>query len=344
MTKPLKILFIPVSSAQGTGEYMRSLIIALAIKQQWPDSNIRFVLNKHAPYASQCPFPADLLEQSATKEVAAVKQILASFLPNVTVFDCSGRASQVRFAHHCGSKVVFISQHKKKRRRGFSIGRLPYLDAHWITQFQFVDGGLSLLERLKLAVFRGKTPQFIGPVFSPAAAQLPEHLAVISQKPYVVWAAGGGGHLYQGKMATEVFYQAATLLNDAKLQHIVITGPNYQGELPNHPGIICQKALPNPELIRLLQDARLVVCGGGDIMGQAIALQKPVVAVAVAKDQPFRVQQCQAQQLVHSASLDACAICQTVRHALTQPLEQRINIEPGLNYVLDYFRSVQESV
>jgi len=61
---------------------------------------------------------------------------------------------------------VFVSQHKKKRAKGFALRRLSALDAHWIVQFKFVDGDLTALERFKLRLLNKDEPIFTGPVFS----------------------------------------------------------------------------------------------------------------------------------------------------------------------------------
>ena len=106
MSKP-KVLFIPVSSPQGIGEYMRSLVIAQALQAEYPQLDIQFVLNKHAPTAAGCPFPTHLLNNSATKEKAAVNRILEQFKPDLVIFDCSGRASQAQMAKRLGAKVIF---------------------------------------------------------------------------------------------------------------------------------------------------------------------------------------------------------------------------------------------
>ena len=119
-----RIVFLPVSSPKGIGEYMRSLIIAQALQAKWPSLDIQFVLNKHAPSAASCPFPTHLLNNSATKEKAAVNALLQQLKPDLVIFDCSGRASQARQAKKLGAKVVFISQHQKKRAKGFALGRL----------------------------------------------------------------------------------------------------------------------------------------------------------------------------------------------------------------------------
>lgn len=343
MAKPLKILFIPVSSAKGIGEYMRSLIIAEAIKTHWPDTEISFALNKHAPYAQSCPFPHFLLNSSPTKEIKPVNQIVCEYKPDVTVFDCSGRASQIRHAKACGSKVIFISQHKKKRKRGFSFGRLPFIDAHWITQFKFVDGDLTWLEKLKLKICNAKTPQFIGPVFSTPDTVLPEEFSQFANQSFVLWAPGGGGHSHNGIPATDVFYHSAMLLHNQNLKHIVVAGANYQGNLSSNKNIMLVKSLPNVHLMTLVRHAKLIVCGGGDLMGQALVLHKNIVAIPVAKDQPKRIAKCLAQEIIYSAALNQTSILTQVILALNHPIQHTLDVLPGLSHVLSYFESVLES-
>jgi ADP-heptose:LPS heptosyltransferase len=335
MTKPTaKILMIPVSSPQGIGEYMRSLIIAQALKAKWPALDIQFVLNKHAPSAASCPFPTHLLNNSATKEKAAVNQLLQQLKPDLVVFDCSGRASQARQAKKLGAKVVFISQHQKKRAKGFALGRLPALDAHWITQFKFVDGDLSALERFKLRLFKKDPPLFTGPVFSTPQAQLPAEFAQLADKNYSVWAAGGGGHQVHGKSATEEFYLAAQEVATPEQPAILVAGANFTQELPSTEAVMVVKSLPNVQLMTLLNQAALVVSGGGDMMGQAIVLGKNIVAVPVAKDQPDRVLACAAQGLIYPSTLAKSDIVAQCQKALRLPLVAQYPAEPGLQIVL----------
>lgn len=334
MSTQARILMIPVSSPQGIGEYMRSLIIAEALQQQWPGLDIQFVLNKHAPVASSCPFPVHLLNKSATKEKAAVNDLLLQLQPDLVIFDCSGRASQARQAKKLGAKVVFISQHKKKRAKGFALGRLPALDAHWITQFKFVDGDLTALEKFKLRLFKKSAPLFTGPIFSKPQPELPAAFADLSGKAFSVWAAGGGGHQVDGKSATEQFYLAAQQLASAEQPAVLVSGTNFNAQLPATDYVRVVKALPNAELMTLLQQASLVVSGGGDMMGQAIVLGKNTVAVPVAKDQPDRVLACAAEGLIYPATLATTDIVAQCQKALRTPLVSVYSSEPGLQLVL----------
>lgn len=329
------ILMIPVSSPSGIGEYMRCLIIAEALKAQHPDYNIRFVLNRHAPSSQQCPFPVHLLDNSATKEKAAVKAILDETQPDLVIFDCSGRASQARYAKKLGARVVFVSQHKKKRAKGFALNRLIALDAHWITQFKFIDGDVSPLERFKLRLLKKPAPLFTGPVFAEPAGHLPAHVDGLEGPHFSLWAAGGGGHTLQGLSATEVFYQAALKVATPEQPAVFITGGNFKGELPSTPQITVLRSVPNRDLMTLIANANLVVSGGGDMMGQAIVLGRNIVAVPVAKDQPDRVFACATEGLVRPATFSVDDLAQQCQKALEQPLSPNLQQQPGLALVLD---------
>ena len=94
------------------------------------------------------------------------------------------------------------------------------------------------------------------------------------------------------------------------------------------------KSLPNVQLMTLLNQAALVVSGGGDMMGQAIVLGKNIVAVPVAKDQPGRVLACAAQGLIYPATLAKADIVAQCQKALRTPLASVYSSEPGLQLVL----------
>ncbi len=339
MPKTAPILFIPVSSPKGIGEYMRSLIIAEALQQADPSLDIQFVLNRHAPAAASCPFKTHLLEQSATKEKSAVNRLLAELKPALVIFDCAGRSSQARAAKKAGARVVFVSQHKKKRARGFALHRLTALDAHWIVQFKFVDGDLTLLERWKLKLLGKMPPLFTGPVFSAPAAELPPAFANLHGKSYSVWAAGGGGHQIQGHSATEAFYQAALAIATPEQPAVLVAGEHFSGALPSTDSVTVVTSIKNQHLMTLLNQASLVVSGGGDMMGQAIVLGKNIVAVPVASDQPRRIFACAAAGLIRPATLTTADLITQCQRALAQPLHPAVAQRPGLELVLqDIFR------
>ena len=306
----MRFLFIPVSGPDGIGEYMRSLILAEAVLAEWPQAEIAFILSDKAPYLKTCPYPVFNTPLSATQCSPQVMAILQQFKPDIAVFDCSGRAEQYRYAKRLGCHVIFISQHKKKRKRAFALNRIGNIDAHLITQFKFVDGDITWLEKLKLKLFNKPAPYFIGPVFNTPSSILPFNVA----PPYVVFAAGGGGHKIDGKNAADILWETARQWhNESGEQCHVLLGPNYTGGAISSSGVICHKSLVNADLMALLKGAKCAVLGGGDMLSQAVALQVPTIAVAVAKDQPERIKAITKQQLTLPAQLEVNALLQALR-------------------------------
>lgn len=331
-----RILMIPVSSPSGIGEYMRCLILADALKARWPALDLRFLLSREAPVAATCPYPAELLACSATLAGAAVERCLEVLRPDLVIFDCAGRARHARAARRLGARVIYVSQHRRKRARGFAWGRLIALDAHWITQFRFIDGDLGPLERLKLHVLRKPAPHFLGPVHADPAPELPAEFADYRDRPYSLWAAGGGGHRNGTHSATECFHAAAAEFGSPERPVLLVAGANYSGPpLPDGAGLRVVRSLPHATLMTLVAQARLVVCGGGDLMGQALALGRNVLAVAVAKDQPPRIAACVARGLVRTASLDIPALAAAAQVAHTTPLAPVVEERDGLRRAVD---------
>ena len=90
-----RILFVPVSSPIGIGEYMRSLFLARACAARFERADPRFVVSREAPYAQDVPYPAYLTPTSPTKHVAEVNAVVDAFRPEIVVFDASGRAGAI---------------------------------------------------------------------------------------------------------------------------------------------------------------------------------------------------------------------------------------------------------
>lgn len=331
----LTVLMVPVSCTLGTGEYMRSLIIAEGMQQKFPGITIEFVLNKHAPYATSCPFPTHLINASPTKEKQAVNLLLQKIKPNLVIFDASGRAAHARYAKKLNARVAFISQYGKKRKKGFALNRLPALDAHWITQYKFVDGDLTYSERLKLKLLKKQPPLFVGPIFSDPQPALPNSYAALQGKKFSVWAAGGGGQYIQGKSATKTLYEAACKVATPESPAIVITGANFTEQLAPAPNVHIAKLLPNSELMTLLAQSAVIVCGGGAMVGQAVSLGANVVAIPLGKDQPPRIKAFLQKGLIRTSAFNLNQVITQYTNALNEPLSSATRNPSGLHLVLN---------
>ncbi|MGL4473563.1 MAG: hypothetical protein ACRCT7_03760 [Shewanella sp.] len=339
MSSSPKILFIPVSSAEGMGEYMRCVILADAINKTFPSADIHFILSEQAPYALACPYPYSLLKDSPTKAVASVNHIISSYQPDVVFFDASGRKSQLSHAYKLGAKVIFLSQHKRKRARGMKIGRALVTDCHWVVQPEFVIGAISCLDRIKLKLINRPEPINIGPVFTQ-----PDKVSQVTllsryqlmRNEFVLFNAGSGGHKVRGELAADIFAKAAhASYLTSGIVSVMVFGPNYPSALPQFEGVIAIKQLNNKEFINILSAAKAAVLSGGDTLLQAIALRVPTLTAPVSKDQPPRIAACVVAQLAVSSATELEMLKLNVERLLTKEnivtLITRLKCEPNMN-------------
>jgi spore coat polysaccharide biosynthesis predicted glycosyltransferase SpsG len=308
MKIPLNILFIPVSSSEGIGEYMRSLILADAIKQNWSNANICFILSKKAPYAKNCPFPSVLLESSPTKHVAEVNQIMTQFKPDLVIFDASGRQSQLKHAYNVGAKVIFISQHKRKRSRGLKLRRIAVTDKHWVAQPDFIIGPISSFERLKLKIMHKNEPTCLGSIFPKPHKKQQELLLQkydLEKNNFLLFNAGSGGHKKDNLLCIDILAEAAKkIAAETTIIPVIVYGSNYPHDLPKIKGVKCIHSLDNKDFINLLAVSKAAIISGGDTLLQAITLHKPTLAIPVSKDQPARIAACKKNHLILDCSLN----------------------------------------
>ncbi|MGE6461153.1 glycosyltransferase family 1 protein [Pseudoalteromonas tetraodonis] len=319
-----RLLFIPVSSPEGIGEYMRSLQLAQTLKSDYQDAlDIHFILNKHTAYAKHCPFTTTLLSQSPTKEVEAVCELIEQYQPDVVLFDCAGRAEQMKAAKKVGAKVVFISQHAKKRAKGLKLNRNKLIDMHWVVQPDYCIAPLTWYEKLKLSYFSLAYPYNVGPFTAFASEQ--QKLNTLSnynlkENEFFIVNAGSGGHTVNGVNCADIYFQAGLVIaKQTGLKGVVVFGPNYTKSLPKTNELICLPSQEGTEFLALLSQAKIALLSAGDTLLQAIALQTPTIACAISKDQSVRVARCAATGVVKQAELDILDITQKVQELLTEP-------------------------
>ena len=296
MTKQT-VLFIPVSSKKGIGEYMRSTIIATHLKAMYPEINIEFVLNEQASYVQDCKFKTHLVPQSPTRCVEQVNQIITHVQPHLVVFDASGRAKQFQHAHDVGAKVVFISQHVKKRTKGLSLGKVRFTDRHLVAQPEFTMAPLTLWQKAKLKMFNKLEPMYLGCVYLPVNETVGSELLMrygLNAKEYFLFSAGSGGHWLEGQWASDEFAKLAQVIaNKYSKKCVVIYGASYPNTVPeSSENVINIHSIENSGYISLLKNAQATVLSGGGSLLQAVSLKVPNVSVAVAKDQPKRIEAC----------------------------------------------------
>jgi ADP-heptose:LPS heptosyltransferase len=314
-----RILFIPVSGAFGMGEYARSLAIAQAVRRQWPQAGIHFILSRQAPYAAATPFPATLLDSSATFHTAAVIESIQTFKPHIVIFDNAGRSAQLRAAYRAGARIIFISSRSRQRRKAFRWRWMRLIDEHWIAYPQFIAGRLNFLERIKLDWLRRPVLRYLDVILSRAGSAEDSIMARLSLETYVLVVPGGGtGHPGAGDAAA-TFLAAANSLADAGIPTVFVgpTGtadagaplgpPSTHSLLPSS-RLRSFHALPQGDLAQLMSGAHAVVTNGGSTLLQAIACGRACIAIPIAQDQHRRIQRCVDADVAIAAKLDAACI------------------------------------
>jgi UDP:flavonoid glycosyltransferase YjiC (YdhE family) len=292
---------VPVSGPFGMGEYARSLAVAQACIEQWPQAQLHFVLSRQAPYAAGVPFPSTLLDSSPTFHPKAVIELIASFRPTVVIFDNAGRTAQLRAARRGGARVVYISARARQRRKAFRWRWLNLIDEHWIAYPEFVAGALSFFERLKLRMYPGVRIRYLDVMLSQGKAPVSTP-AVFPAGSFLLMVPGGGTGHPRARDAVGQFQLAASELAAAGIATLLIGA----AEAPRSAvPLQVVASLPQPVLAQLLRDARLVVANGGSTLLQAIACGAACIAVPIAQDQAARIRHCVDAAVAVAAPLDA---------------------------------------
>jgi spore coat polysaccharide biosynthesis predicted glycosyltransferase SpsG len=309
-----RILFVPVSGAFGMGEYARSLAIAHAVRRQWPQAVIHFILSRQAPYAAAAPFPATLLDSSPTFHTAAVTESIQEFRPHVVIFDNAGRTAQLQAAHRADARIIFISSRSRQRRKAFRWRWMRLIDEHWIAYPQFIAGGLNFLERFKLDWLHRPALRYLDVILSRAGSGEDSSVARVGLdlETYVLIVPGGGTGHPGAADATARFLAAANTLADAGTPTVFVGPTSTQATNPLLPNsrLRCFQALPQADLAQLMRGARLIVTNGGSTLLQAIACGRACIAIPIAQDQRLRIQRCVDADVAIAAKLDAASIVQ----------------------------------
>lgn len=304
MPKSKRILFLPVSSTVGMGEYVRSLCLAKELSRVHPDMQLAFGLNRNAMYIDDCPFEVFPLDDTPTRCTGAVLEMIDQFAPDLVIFDASGRVRQFAGCKRRNIRTVFIAQHQRKLNRALRFRRIKYTDLILVAQPPAFIKSHSILQKCWLKLFNKNSPVVAGPIFANVSLEqtqeyLQESGLVVGE--YVVVNAGGGGNMLSsaGKnvAAIELFVNAIQdLAREANKQVVVIPGRNYKGVLtsglPNNVKVIphCEEH----EFNILLANASAALLSGGSALLQAIASGLThILAVPVAKDQKERIALCE---------------------------------------------------
>ena len=284
-----RVVFVPVSSSRGRGEYVRCLTLAHSLVEAAPFVQPHFLLSGEAPYRESCPFPSTVLPRSPTLSGESTTRALLAQRPDIVVFDNAGRTAHIRAAAASGAAVVYISSRTRQRRKAFRLHWMRYLSEHWIAQPRFRATDLTLMERLKLRCVPAP------PRVRYLDAILPNREGVALRGfwdpqrlgPRVLVVPGGGVAHPTAPEAMWIYGQTAEQL--AAAGHRVVQVGGMMPAKPNATSLRALEVVPPATLRMLMEEADLVVTNGGDTLLQALALQKPCVAAALAHDQAARL-------------------------------------------------------
>lgn len=293
-----RVLFVPVSSPRGSGEYARTLSLATALTRKVPATLCHFALSEEAPYARECPFPATLLPSSPTFHTAEIAALIVNFQPTVVVFDNAGRTAQIQTARKHGARVIFISSRQRQRRRAYRLRWLRMLDEHWIACPELIAGAPSLLERSKAAIANRPLARYMDcliPDVDGRLAKSHDHILVLT---------GGVADSRSFAAAPHVMAQVAARLAAEQVPVILVGAPTelVPSRVPANLTILPRLAVT--EVGARIQAAQVVICNGGDTLIQVLALERPCVAIAMAPDQVIRLKRCQKNGVDVQASID----------------------------------------
>ncbi|HLY52733.1 MAG TPA: hypothetical protein VKQ31_06960, partial [Steroidobacteraceae bacterium] len=156
---------------------------------------------------------------------------------------------------------------------------------------QFIAGAPTRLERLKLRLLGRPRLRFIDALLAPAdparAARCLQRFSLAAGEYVLVVPGGGSGH--PGAEHAPAIVAAASRAI-ARRVPVLLVGPALPGG--DAPALRVAPRLPPGELCELIRAARLVVTNGGDTLLQALACERPCVAVPIAHDQSARIERC----------------------------------------------------
>jgi len=309
-----RILFLPVSGPSGAGEYYRCATLATACRDASPDWEIHLGVNRHARVVEPEAIHRHLLEDTPTRDTAGVLKLLNDLRPDIVVFDSSLRQSQLKAAHNLGARIVYISSRPAKRRKGFSFRKLRKLNEHWMIAPPSLHR-LSTMERLKLQLGNPTAPRFFSSLLPTPDTHARETWLQAHQFPthrYALFVSGGGGGSIGESPTAEVFQTAARRFHqESGIPTLFIAGPLSETPLTTQGQRLEVREVPPSRLSDLIQGAELVVSGGGSIIQQALALEKPCLAIpAGGSDQPARIRQLSERGVISTCEPAATVLAQ----------------------------------
>ncbi len=340
-----RVVFVPASGPSGSGEAFRCLNLARALHARRTDLDLHVLLDPRAGLAPDPCWTVHALEATPARAGAAVAAHLDALAPALAVFDGSGRTAHLRRVRRGGGRVVWVSNRKSRRRRGFSPRRMRWIDLHVLVGPGRGAAPPGVVERWMLRVAGGPailTTSAIAPVAAPDPARDDPaawaHAHDERPRP-AVFVSGGGGQRVDGRPVPELFLEAALRFHRTTgAPAVVVLGPQYAGDaLDGKPdrgaigGVRVIRSVPTETLGTLLAGAHLVVAGAGNMLSNQVLLAaRPCVMTATGgHDQPARLARLAASGAVRPAPLESAALADAAI-ALDRDVEAQAELVEGI--------------
>jgi len=221
---------------------------------------------------------------------------------------------------------------------------MRYLDEHWIAYPEFIAGSLTGIEKLKLRWLGRPAVRFLDtivPATDPLLAAQTLASYGLTKNDYVL-VVPGGGTAHRGAMnAPDIVAAAANGI--AESYPTLLVGVDTPSQANSR--LQCTPRLPMATLLELIRNARFVVSNGGDTLLQAIACQRPCIAVPIAQDQPYRVDACVRQGLAVRAELDTTDILRTALSLLAdEALQHKLQTKMAQSSITDGLKTAVDAI
>ena len=326
---PPRILFVPVTSPRGSGEYARALSIATAVTRRFAGAVCHFALSEEAPYAQECPFPATWLPSSPTFHTPQVRALIAEFQPSVVIFDNAGRTAQLRAARQAGARVVFVSSRQRQRRRAYRLRWLRLVDEHWIAYPEFMAGAPTFSERAKAAIMGRPVARYLDCLIPDAEVVISGGVSSADPVPqdHVLVLTGGVADSRDFAAAPHVMAQAAASLAAEQVPVVLVGAPAEFIPSRKIDNLTILPRLSGTDMAARIRAAQVVICNGGDTLIQVLALGRACVAIAMAPDQVIRLDRCKRRGLDLRADIESDQILARTRTLWRDPASRAAQIE-----------------
>lgn len=319
-------LFVPSYGGGGTGEFVRSVNLALALQRRMPAARIEFLLPGGAGTRQDAPFPKVCHSGPPSEKDSFDRQHIERLRPDVVMFDSGCRSSTMRLCKKLGITTAYYSNRYGTCRKAFRPDWLYTLDYHWHQREHLTAPAFTVRQRLlaristtQRVIFDTCFPDWHDETGLDAEAQ------ARLQQPFVLFAPGGGGYRIDGRNVAEIYLEAAERLHAATgIECLTLTGTFYEATAPSAgAATLVRREVSQSCFVDLLRRAAIVVANGGQIVHQAMTAGAACICAPLGgADQQARIDAYAARRWLMPALPQARALSAAAAQLVRNPAER----------------------